>query len=195
MPIFGARSDDANDGVGLVLDLDLFSHDFLISVIAPLPKPVGEDHGMIVAGNSLVGQQVAAKLHALAEISGDEAGGKDRSGYLFFFVFRGGKANLPVGIKIEALKRLALAEVLQVIVGPDGISLALGLSPDDDQLVCMRIGERREESRPDDAEDSDVGSDAERQGENGHGGEALVAEKHAYAKGDVTQQVGQGFLA
>jgi hypothetical protein len=93
------------------------------------------------------------------------------------------------GLEIEALEGTALLSVRGEVLGARALTFALVMVPDHGELIGVGIGERREEGSPDDAEDGDVGANAEGEREDGDGGEAFVAGQHAQAKADITTPV------
>ena len=56
----------ADDGVGLVFNQDGLAYNLGIGVVAMLPKPVRENHNVIIARAAFVRQKVTPKQHLMS---------------------------------------------------------------------------------------------------------------------------------
>src|SRR5258708_5498013 len=154
---------DSDDAIRFIFNEDVFANDVGVRVVAMRPNPVVEHHHMVVAGTAFIRKEVAAEEHFVAHRNGVHSRGEWKAAVFVLGVVGVGEVQDHPRLKIEALKGVALGSVVCVVFREGGSSLAFVVGPHHDQLFRVRIRKPREESGPDDAEDSHIGSDSESQ--------------------------------
>src|SRR5580698_2829157 len=92
------------------------------------------------------------------------------------------------GEEIEVLKRLALTQILKIVISPARIALPLGLGPYDDKLIPVWIRKRSEENSPNHAEDCHIRTDAKCQSQHRNGRETWISSPLTKAVAQVVNE-------
>ena len=187
-PIGLPRRKDADDGVRLGVDADLTADDAAIGAEPLLPDLVREDDDLIAADLPLLGTEVAPQRE-WRTCHRQVAGGRHPRRDLLRPIRRG-KVNAAAGPGDEALERRALPFPLQEGAGRADVAVALDPRPDHDELIGMRIRQRRQQRRVNDAEDRCGRPDPEGQREDRHRGKPGIPAEQPQAESNVTQKVG-----
>ena len=161
----------ADDGQARPVEMDQLSDDPRVSAKVRPPQLVGNNDHVVVAVRRILGrQEVAAEgrrdpKHAeiiRADLQAAEAHGGAGSGEILILLVGGGDGFQPGRLVLPVYERTAGSE-------RDIVPRARHLA-ELNQTVGMRIRQRLEEDRIDDAEDGRVGADPKGEGDDGHDG-------------------------
>src|SRR6185312_3337210 len=155
-----------------------------------VPETIAENGFELFADYALLGQEVAAEQNGLTENVQElwSAGGSLDALWLSAGAEAHGAAA-PRGNRLEAG---VLTLPVEEVSGGDAVVAAVDLRPNHNDAVGLVVREGREERGVDDAEDGGIGANAEREGEDGDGGEARVFEEKAKAEDEVAPAIAHG---
>ncbi len=188
-----AAREYANDGEGAVVEINGLAEDGGIAMELPLPDGIAEQDDLACSRERFVFMEEAAhqRVHAehLEEIRSDTDAGEGPgiavAGELEVVAGGEGIVSGDVGVGLVALAELCIGVNG---IGGGGPVAVEDLRTDPEQARGIAEGKRAQHERVDDAEDGDVGADAEREDEDGDEGEAAVAAQGAEGVAKILQE-------
>ena len=183
---------DADDLVGLRVELHRSAHDVAIAAVLALPEPVAEDDDLLVSRLALfVGEDASERGPGRDEP--EERRRREDHRQADRAVLAAERRALAA-VERELLEHVGLFAAI-VVVGHAGRSARRAgvrivvVQPDDP--IGVRHRQRLQDDRPHDAEDRGVGADADRERQERRDREGAVLHQHARRKSRVLAERGQ----
>ncbi len=183
------RRHDGDDLIGIVVDAEALADDVGIGTELAAPETITEDHGVEESGNDIgLGVEVANLRLRSEESEVIRTGGESFDAF-------GTIAAAEVGVDGPDYRNIledagAILEVDEFGFGHADVGNvgAAEIVEDADELLLMGEGERAEQDGVNNAEDGDVGADAERESENRDDHEAWIFGQCAPGVANVSKE-------
>lgn len=183
-------SGDAENGVEFAAHAELGADDVGIAAEMVAPEFVVEDDDLFVAGEGVVGNQMAAEDDFRAEEEVEPAGG-DAAGLDLLGPVGSGDGEAFAGPAVDGVEEGGLLLPVEEVAGGSAVALAgFVVGPEHDDAVAIDVGERGEEDGIEEAEDSGGGANAQGEGEQGDGSEAGALPEETKAVANVAPEFG-----
>ena len=157
----GAGSGDAEDGVEFAAHAELSADNAGIAAEMVAPEFVVEDDDVVVAGEGVVGNEMAAEDDFRAEEEVEPARGY-AAGLDLFGPVGSGDGEAFASPAVEGVEDGGLLLPVEEVAGGSAVALAgFVVRPEHDDSIAIDVGERGEENGVEEAEDSGGGANAE----------------------------------
>ncbi len=186
-------AEDADHGVGFVVESNLPAHNRGIAAEAILPDTIGEEDDPVTADGALLFGEAATERQRVPVAHHPEEPGRGKARQHVLRPVGRGQVDAPAAPRVEVVERGRLALPGDEVPGRDRDALPAELRPHHHQRLGVAIRQRREEGAVDDAENGGGRSDAEGEHHDRQARERWGPAEQSDGESRVAEQSGHGW--